>query len=45
MDDYYRYIWVFIMEELIGNIGRQLEMELYKWELNEFINNEVNNKI
>ena len=40
MDDYYKYIWVFILEELTGNIGRQLEMELYEWELNEFIKND-----
>ena len=32
MDYYYRYIWIFVMEELTGNKGRQVEKELYEEE-------------
>ncbi len=41
MDDYYTYIWIFVMEELTGNIGRQHEMELYEEEKYQYIVYEV----
>ena len=37
MSDYYKYIWILVMEELTGNMGQQHEKELYEWELNEFL--------
>ena len=33
MDYYYKYIWIFVMEELTGNKGRQVEKELYEEEM------------
>ncbi len=32
MDSYYKYIWIFVIEELTGNKGRQVEKELYEEE-------------
>ncbi len=33
MSYYYKYIWIFVMEELTGNIGQQHERELYDEEM------------
>ena len=33
MSSYYRYIWLFVMEQLTGNIGQQHERELYEEEM------------
>ena len=33
MSSYYKYIWIFVMEELTGNIGQQHEIELYDEEM------------
>ena len=33
MDYYYKYIWIFVMEELTDNIGQQHEKELYDEEM------------
>ena len=33
MDYYYKYIWIFVLEELTGRIGRQHEKELYDEEM------------
>ena len=37
MDNYYKYLWLFVLEELMGNVGVQHEKELYEWELNEIL--------
>ncbi len=41
MDSYYKYIWIFVMEEITGNIGVQAEKELYELEL-ELYEEEMN---
>lgn len=33
MDSYHKYLWVYVMEELLGNIGQEDERILYEMEL------------
>ena len=33
MENYFKYLWIFVLEELMGNIGVQAEKELYQQEL------------